>query len=59
MPSVEETLGQELKVYINLVEHPARMGLATRRTATQRAPSYKRANWMQAPLAPARPSEEK
>jgi hypothetical protein len=27
------------------------MGLETRNAATQRAPSYKRATWMQAPLA--------
>ena len=38
-------------LYINLVEHPARMGLDTRAAATQWAPSYKRATWMQAPLA--------
>src|SRR5262249_27749979 len=33
------------------VEHPARMGLETRIAALQWAPSYKRATWMQAPLA--------
>ena len=38
-------------LYINLVEHPARMGLDTRAAATQWAPSYQRATWMQAPLA--------
>ena len=38
-------------VYINLVEHPARMGLDTRSAAMQWAPSYERATWMQAPLA--------
>ena len=38
-------------LYINLVEHPARMELDTRAAATQWAPSYKRATWMQAPLA--------
>lgn len=38
-------------VYINLVEHPARMGCSTELAATQWAPSYKRATWMQAPLA--------
>ena len=38
-------------LYINLVEHPARMGLDTRTAAAQWAPSYKRATWMQAPLA--------
>jgi hypothetical protein len=38
-------------LYINLVEHPARMGLETRAAAMQWAPSYKRATWLQAPLA--------
>jgi hypothetical protein len=38
-------------LYINLAEHPARMGLETRIAAKQWAPSYKRATWMQAPLA--------
>jgi anthrone oxygenase-like protein len=38
-------------LYINLVEHPARMGLETQIAARQWAPSYKRATWMQAPLA--------
>jgi len=38
-------------LYINLVEHPARLGLDTRAAAMQWAPSYKRATWMQAPLA--------
>ena len=38
-------------LYINLVEHPARMGLETRIAALQWVPSYKRATWMQAPLA--------
>ena len=38
-------------LYINLVEHPARMQLETRIAAAQWAPSYKRATWMQAPLA--------
>lgn len=38
-------------LYINLVEHPARMGLETSIAAKQWAPSYKRATWMQAPLA--------
>ena len=38
-------------LYINLVEHPARMTLETRVAAAQWAPSYKRATWMQAPLA--------
>lgn len=38
-------------LYINLVEHPARMELDTRVAAAEWAPSYKRATWMQAPLA--------
>jgi len=38
-------------IYINVAEHPARMRLDTRSPAMQWAPSYKRATWMQAPLA--------
>jgi hypothetical protein len=38
-------------LYINVAEHPARMGLETRVAAQQWAPSYKRATWLQAPLA--------
>lgn len=38
-------------VYINLVEHPARMGCGTKIAATVWAPSYKRAAVMQASLA--------
>src|SRR5215831_13212738 len=38
-------------LYINVAEHPARMGLETRIAALQWAPSYKRATWMQAPSA--------
>ena len=38
-------------LYINVAEHPARMGLETRVAAQQWAPSYRRATWMQAPLA--------
>jgi hypothetical protein len=38
-------------IYINLVEHPARMGCATEIAATVWAPSYKRATVMQASLA--------
>jgi hypothetical protein len=38
-------------LYINLVEHPARMLLDTKSAALQWAPSYRRATWMQAPLA--------
>ena len=38
-------------IYINVAEHPARMALDTRSAVMQWAPSYKRATWMQAPLA--------
>ena len=38
-------------IYINLVEHPARMSCGTQIAVTVWAPSYKRATVMQAPLA--------
>jgi hypothetical protein len=38
-------------LYINLAEHPARMGIETRMAVLQWAPSYKRATWMQVPMA--------
>jgi len=38
-------------IYINLVEHPARMGCDTKTAATVWMPSYKKATLMQAPLA--------
>ena len=38
-------------IYINFVEHPARMSCGTQMAATVWAPSYKRATVMQAPLA--------
>jgi hypothetical protein len=38
-------------IYINLVEHPARMSCGTRIAVIVWAPSYKRATVMQAPLA--------
>jgi uncharacterized membrane protein YdjX (TVP38/TMEM64 family) len=38
-------------IYINLVEHPARMWLDTSNAISQWAPSYARATLMQAPLA--------
>ncbi len=38
-------------IYINIVEHPARMICGTQIAATVWAPSYKRATVMQAPLA--------
>src|SRR5262245_47179494 len=45
------TLFTGAAIYINLVEHPARMGCDTKTAATVWAPSYKRATVMQAPLA--------
>ena len=38
-------------IYINLVEHPARMSCGTKTAFTQWTPSYKRATVMQASLA--------
>jgi hypothetical protein len=38
-------------LYINLVEHPARMTLDTKSATLEWATSYSRATWMQAPLA--------
>ena len=38
-------------IYINLVEHPARLSVGTEAAAKQWAPSYKRATIMQASLA--------
>ncbi|WP_372724809.1 MULTISPECIES: DUF1772 domain-containing protein [Gammaproteobacteria] len=38
-------------LYINLVEHPARLSLDTAAAVAQWAPSYQRATLMQAPLA--------
>jgi hypothetical protein len=38
-------------LYINVAEHPARMTLDTRFAAEQWGPSYRRATWLQAPLA--------
>lgn len=45
------TLFAGAAVYINLVEHPARMDCDTKTAATVWAPSYKRATVMQASLA--------
>jgi hypothetical protein len=38
-------------LYVNLVEHPARMTLDSRAAALEWAPAYARGTWMQAPLA--------
>jgi hypothetical protein len=38
-------------IYINLVEHPARLACGTEAAARQWAPSYKRATALQVPLA--------
>ena len=45
------TIFAGVAIYINLVEHPARMACGTRLAATVWGPSYKRATAMQAPLA--------
>jgi uncharacterized membrane protein len=45
------TLFAGAAIYINLVEHPARMGCDTKIAATVWAPSYERATVMQASLA--------
>jgi hypothetical protein len=45
------TLFAGAAIYINLVEHPVRMGCDTKIAATIWAPSYKRGTLMQAPLA--------
>lgn len=51
LASLSAALFAGAALYINVVEHPARMGLETRMAALQWAPSYKRATWLQAPLA--------
>jgi uncharacterized membrane protein len=38
-------------LYINLVEHPARLECGTELAAREFGPSYRRASWMQASLA--------
>jgi hypothetical protein len=38
-------------LYVNLVEHPARMTLDARAAVLEWAPAYARGTWMQAPLA--------
>jgi Domain of unknown function (DUF1772) len=51
LASLSAALFAGAALYINVVEHPARMSLETRIAALQWAPSYKRATWLQAPLA--------
>ena len=48
---ISGTLFTGAAIYINLVEHPARMGCGTKIAAMVWAPSYKRATVMQASLA--------
>jgi hypothetical protein len=48
---ITATLFAGASLYINVAEHPARMLQSTRSAAEQWAPSYKRATWLQAPLA--------
>jgi len=45
------TLFTGAAIYINLVEHPARMGCGTEIAITEWVPSYKHATRMQVPLA--------
>ncbi len=49
--TLSSTLFTGAAIYINLVEHPARMGCDTKTAAMQWAPSYKHATVMQASLA--------
>ncbi len=51
LATLSGTLFAGAALYINVAEHPARMGLDTRMAALQWAPSYRRATWLQAPLA--------
>lgn len=48
---LSSTLFTGAAIYINLVEHPARLSCDTKMAAAQWAPSYKRATVMQASLA--------
>jgi len=49
--ALSATLFAGASIYINFVEHPARMGCDTKTAVTVWAPSYKRATIMQASLA--------
>ncbi len=49
--TLSATLFAGAAIYINVVEHPARMSCNTKTAATVWAPSYKRATIMQASLA--------
>ena len=49
--TLSTTLFSGAAIYINFVEHPARMGCDTKTAATVWAPSYRRATVMQASLA--------
>lgn len=49
--TLSTTLFAGASIYINLVEHPARMECGTQTAATVWVPSYKRATLMQASLA--------
>jgi hypothetical protein len=51
LATLAATLFAGAALYINVAEHPARMTLHTRDAASQWAPSYRRATWLQAPLA--------
>lgn len=51
LATLSSTLFAGAAIYINLVEHPARMSCDTKTAAMQWAPSYKRATIMQASLA--------
>ena len=49
--SVSAAIFAGAALYMNVVEHPARMTLDTTSAASEWAPSNGRATWMQAPLA--------
>ena len=51
LATLSTTLFCGAAIYINVAEHPSRIDLDSRSAAAQWAASYKRATWMQAPLA--------